>query len=891
MRRALLLLATIGAAANAGTQTFDVDRPWIGPGFWANRLGDWHVAEGRLECVAGEPRLPLRTVHLITHEVRPQDVPDGALVLDLTVTLGPLADDPSDDALAGFLIGAGDESIDYRLSAQVHHKPAADGGVLAIVDPTGRVAIRDNSIDTGRHNLWSIAGPVSLEDIPEIDAERRAAATAGPAGQPVTLHLEIRRTADACTAVLESRDPGGGLLSRADYRLALDQVDGNIALVSHRGAPGAGFWFDDWSVIGEAVRVHPDRAYGPILFTQYTLTDNVLKLNAQAPPLGPDDTQTAILEAQSPKGEWTTIAEARLTEDSYLFPFRVENWDASRDTPVRIVYDLATSDGATTSTTYDALIRREPTDTPTVSLAALDCHKIYTGHLQWNHDSIWFPSVDLVERVATQDPDLICFLGDQIYEGDLTPLDAAPVDKAILDYHYKWQRFTWSFHDLTRDRPTITIPDDHDVFHGNLWGAGGKEVEGRNGVEQQDSGGYKEPARFVNMVHATQSGHLPDPPPEVDDTPIGVGVTVYTTRVEYAGLSIAVLADRQWKSAPKALLPDADVVNGWARNPDWDPRTQSDAPGAQLLGEMQEAFLDDWALDWRDDTDFKVVLSQTPFANVATLPEGASSGGVIPSLPILEPGEYPENHHPAADMDSGGWPPSARDRAILAMRRGYAIHVAGDQHLASTIRYGVETFDDAGYCFTIPAIANTWPRRWQPAEEGAGRALGMPRYTGRYLDGFGNRMTVLAVANPVRTGKEPADLHDHVPGYGILRFERDSRRITIECWPRWADPAHPEQQYRGWPIIIEQEDNLAPPVEQRWWLPRLTYPGEAPPIQVVDEETGDVLYAIRPGPSAYQPWTFGPGTYTIRYRLPDGRWREKRGLRAASNPMGSIQLR
>ena len=46
----------------------------------------------------------------------------------------------------------------------------------------------------------------------------------------------------------------------------------------------------------------------------------------------------------------------------------------------------------------------------------------------------------------------------------------------------------------------------------------------------------------------------------------------------------------------------------------------------------------------------------------------------------------------AADMDSNGWPPAGRKRALEAMRKGFAIHLAGDQHLASTIQYGVDGF-------------------------------------------------------------------------------------------------------------------------------------------------------------------------------------------------------
>jgi hypothetical protein len=79
------------------------DRDWAGPEFWANRLQDWRVRDGRLECV-GE--LPMRTVHLLTRRLG-----DGQGDFELSVTLGP--------GRAGFLVGAGG-GLDYRAASLIH---------------------------------------------------------------------------------------------------------------------------------------------------------------------------------------------------------------------------------------------------------------------------------------------------------------------------------------------------------------------------------------------------------------------------------------------------------------------------------------------------------------------------------------------------------------------------------------------------------------------------------------------------------------------------------------------------------------------------------------------------------------------------------------------------
>jgi len=71
-------------------------------------------------------------------------------------------------------------------------------------------------------------------------------------------------------------------------------------------------------------------------------------------------------------------------------------------------------------------------------------------------------------------------------------------------------------------------------------------------------------------------------------------------------------------------------------------------------------------------------------------------------------------------------------------------------------------------------VANFWPRRWFPEQEGGNRDPDAPRNTGDYLDGFGNRMTVLAVSNPFRLGIEPTDVNDRAPGTASSPSTRES---------------------------------------------------------------------------------------------------------------------
>jgi hypothetical protein len=177
----------------------------------------------------------------------------------------------------------------------------------------------------------------------------------------------------------------------------------------------------------------------------------------------------------------------------------------------------------------------------------------------------------------------------------------------------------------------------------------------------------------------------------------------------------------------------------------------------------------------------KAVISQTIFANVATLPRGTLSGAVTPTLKVMAAGEYAEGELPVQDHDSNGWPQSGRNQALRAMRKGFAIHIAGDQHLGSTIQYGIDTFRDAGWALCVPSVANIWPRRWFPP--GGNHQDGTPRYTVDYLDSFGNKMTVHAVSNPTANGVEPTAIHHRAPGYGIVTLDREIAHCFLAVGP------------------------------------------------------------------------------------------------------------
>ena len=755
-------------------------RTWISSTTWANRLSDWQLNGERVECIEGSQKYPLRTLMTLD-----QSLSTKVGTHRFSVMIDGTKDSATYDGFGGVVMGVGGDDVDYRLSAQVHHRPATDGGLLATLNLNGDIALYDNSQSNGKTGRWSIGGALKEGELQQLCLGQSLIQPASNEALRLQVDVDVNDM-DATVTLTSYQGTSDTVVSTCTATgIAHHQIDGLFGLVSHLGADGAGYAFSTFTNSGELGSQQRNHDFGPVVGLQYTQTAGRVRLNAQLVPLENYANLTADLLIKE-QGKWHVASTSSLKNVSWNMLFELSR-DFKNEQPFKIV--LHAEEFADYA--YHGKFAAEPQED--FALASLNCLKHYVGDLQWNSDSIWFPHQEIVDNVQLQKVDMLYFAGDQLYEGDIDPVDNRNLDKLTKDYLYKWYRFYWSLGELTRNLPSVSIPDDHDIYQGNLWGAGGRlaKPDKSRGLTAQDSGGYVHAIEFVNVVHETQTGHLPR---GIDQRKCESGMSVYFTDFKYANVDFAVVSDRQFKDSASDVVPDGKFKNGWAQAAGYDPR-DADVPGAQLLGERQEKFLAQWAS--RKDGDYqKVVLSQTPFCNLATLPEKSMSGSVLPSLPTPEKGEYPQGYKFAADTDSGGWPQSARNRAVQIIGDADAIHLAGDQHLGSLLRYT----DVGSVVFTSPAMANTWPRRWWPPLWGKNAVPGEPHYTGDFIDGFGNPITVIAVANPINTGLEPASLYDRMPGYGVIRFGDD---VIFECWPRWVNPNTKDaQQFEGWPFTL-----------------------------------------------------------------------------------------
>uniref|UniRef100_A0A7V4XSC9 Twin-arginine translocation signal domain-containing protein n=1 Tax=Acidobacterium capsulatum TaxID=33075 RepID=A0A7V4XSC9_9BACT len=848
----------------------DVRRPWAGPEYWTNPMQDWRVQDGRLECFSpgGD-----RNVFLLTREAaaRPGD-------LMMSVHLGKIGVEMPKQGFVGFRIGIKNPMNDYRATA-IYGR-----GMNAGINADGRLFIGTLEPSTMRADL----------------------------SRELVLRLHAAPSAQGYRVSLRAEGVDGQHATEISREVAADWIAGGLALVCSSGpvkpSPVAfpaikdfnfyppdqqaggtmTYWFRDWTVGGTKIDRHEERAYGPILFTLYTVSRNTLKLSAQFPPLG-EGMHMAELQLRSGAG-WSTIAKEKIDHDACNAVFRVTGWKPKEDQPYRVVFEFAGAPGEVRRHTYGGTIQHDPVEKQKLTVGLLTC--------------IWdfgFPHTDFTTNLAKQGPDILLWTGDQIYEpvGGYGAIESRVPDlivPAMHDFQRKWFIFGWSTRDLLRDIPSVCMTDDHDMYHGNIWGCGGRPTNpalgqgaaavgtvryGDKEYAIQDSGGYKMAPRWVNMVQRMQTAHLPDP---FDPTPVLQGISVYYCDLLWGGVSFAILEDRKWKSAPKPLLPEAKIVNGFAHNPEWrehDTTAASDDPDAQLLGQRQLDFLESWAADWGGGTWMKLAVSQTVFGCIHTEPHGIFTDSHDPDEAVPPVGVYVQGDHLVADYDSNAWPQHGRNAGILKFRKAFAAHLSGDQHLASMSHYGVDEFCDGVYGVCTPAISSIWPRRWWPPHEGKNPLYGK-RNTGDYLDKFGNKLTILSTASPAQyPGPGLEGLRLRATGYSILTCDKQTRKTTVSIWPRWVDPAAADAKpYEGWPIVIDQTDNGLWGAE--WALDAVETPEfHDPVVQVQDESNGEVVYTLRINGTSFTPKVRKPGTYTVLAYDPDGYFRKvKNGVKA-----------
>lgn len=836
MRSLLLLSAACAVVSGAASADVSVsaeglpDRWFITPEVWSNPMENWRIEDGRI-VTTHSPDGPLMTLHHIACELS-----DAAAPAEMSVRVqvaGP-GDAPGS---AGFYVGVRvDDPIDDYRSRLLFGE-----GLFAGINTAGEIFI-------GREARGRLA---------RMGAELGAKA--------VTLSLTMTPADDGTyTLQLTATDAADGAeLGHVKHiGTPAEAVFGNVALFANAPNPVANcgrkaLWaFNDWHLTGAKFVERPDHAFGPILWSQYTLSNNTLKMTAQMAPIGEQDAQEVALEIKR-DGEWTEIARAVIVPLSWTAHLRVEGWDDSVVTPYRLTWVQRHADGSETPYEWQGTVRANPADKPVITATIYCCFMDYL-----------FPNRCIAENTARQNPDILMFTGDQIYEpvGGWGILRTGPLDRMCVNYIRKLALWGWSFRYVMKDRPTITMPDDHDVYHGNLWGDAGREItldewKAPSGYGESandgSTGGYVQPIEFVKAVERTQVAHLPDP---ATDRTYKQGLGAHFTDLDYGGVGIAILEDRKFKTGPQQIHhkhggPRPDHIS--------EPNMADEVndPNAKLLGDDQLAFVRDWALDWRGQA-MKVAVSQTTYCGVATH-HGSFDNFLL------------------GDMDSGGWPQAGRNKAVDALRRGGVMLLAGDQHLPTLVRHGIEKPGDGIVSFVTPAGATGYQRWWRPEEVGIERMAGgrhddRPN-TGLYRDGFGNIIDVLAVGNPPPSF-DNAESREAIgmmksAGWGHVEVDKERGEVRVEAWrvrPGLnVEDANADDQFPGWPVTFTAAENYGVSALK---LPDVVMQeaqeGVGPIVRVLNAE-GTIVSAGRVRDGRFTPAVYAPGAYRVEVLSPD----------------------
>jgi len=754
-------------------------RRWLGSGFWGNRLQDWQIRDGKLIYTSKELKM-MKTVHSLSWQTGKALKP---FYMKTSVSLPAGAK----DGFAGFMFGAGQGRLDWRGASIISGTPGTGGGLLATIDLDGKNAlhIRNNN-DTG---------PVHFAK-PFSDEKHVKNTSLKTSGRDIALVVNaLPQTNGTYSVRLSCWNSNGSKLLGAVEKNGVPSEDliGNVSLIAYGGKVGTEVAFTDWSVGGERFEYSKLQKFNPIAGTLYSLSNTKLKVGVQLFPLSlhQQPMPKSLTVSIQKKGwlGWSTLSQKNVTTDDYHTLFEIKDWDGSKPAQLRATFkDL---DGE--NYVHPFTVQAEPKPGEQVDIGTFSCMGTNGLYAQmpniepkpgdvpigkWTPCNVWFPYGDAVKSAMNQNADIFFFTGDQIYENRPSLPDSGPNPQE--DYLYKFLLWHWAFRDITSNHPTILQTDDHDVYHGDLFGE-----DKLGNTESDQHGGYHRSGEFVNMVQKTMTAQNPD---AIEPTPSKrTGLNNYYTTFDYGDMSFFVLEDRKFKKGAKST---------------------DDSYPETYLGEIQLNHLRNWC-ETPKPGKRKCVVSQTIYSAMSMSGEG----------------KFPY------DWDCNALYVKERNEIVKMIADGGAVILSGDQHLCSFSRLGYtamgnekrsiddKEYSNGPYQFTAPPAGNVFWRWFWPApgvREVAPDSAEFPSYVGGFRDFFGNPFTMLAVANPEReelqkqmtrlcytVTKEEAAKGAHLrlackgDGFGILRFDMKNKKMIAEAWTIQGD-----RQFYGFPQIV-----------------------------------------------------------------------------------------
>ena len=255
-------------------------------------------------------------------------------------------------------------------------------------------------------------------------------------------------------------------------------------------------------------------------------------------------------------------------------------------------------------------------------------------------------------HIAADDPDLVLFLGDYIYENDPTDagvrihLNPQPTDLDGYRLRYATYKLDPLLQAAHRSAPWIVIPDDH-------------EVADNYGADRDGHG--SDPATFLRRREAAYQAWYEHMPVRASTRPTGPAVRLYRS-IGWGGLAqFQLLDDRQYRDPPVCQPKDRLTNIPYWYRPDCAARRNA---SRSMLGRRQERWLDDQLA--QSPALWNILAQQT-----LMLPYRRYAPGMAPERPEL------------FNLDTWSGYPAARDRIVRRWRDARTpnpLILSGDVH-------------------------------------------------------------------------------------------------------------------------------------------------------------------------------------------------------------------
>ncbi len=555
----------------------EIKRNWINENFWANRLEDWQLSNGRIECV--NANLPNRTVHLLPYVISNDS---GSIHLEIEIGTISKNDSLKINHYAGLLLGAGSIADDFKKRALIHGNNQNNTGIVVGVNGNGKIIFLDHE------NKGELINLSAAEEMAHVELNNAG----------ILLQIVIQPEADYYTIMLSILDKSNrNVLSYAKVsNIDKKKIQGNIALIANGGADlnDASFWFDNLKMSGSKLKYNKNETLGPIIGAMYSYLDGKINLTAQLMPLSVKDNMEVSLEVSKyNKNQWKTIAKAQIDTLSYTARFTVNSLKTDLNYNYRVTYKLIAKNGKQNIFHFNGIIPKNKNNQNLIKVAFFKdtffSNALFSDAKNNNNGyKSMFSTQVLTSDVLKQKADLLVFMGGQVNENCFEPASYSSFQDLKMNYLYKWYLWYFSFQKIIAHHPTLILTNNTDFF---------TEISTKNRKEYltlklKDK---KDADNFIRLVEQTQ---LPNQALSIDDQKF-----FENQMFNYGKIQFGFLANSQKDSTIFPLSINNQI---------------------DTMPSEEDKFMNFFTLHW-ENTEMKTILTHFPILNTDSLNQQADN--------------------------------------------------------------------------------------------------------------------------------------------------------------------------------------------------------------------------------------------------------------------------